>query len=114
MLDQDVVMLQLGAALMNANDYLINLINKFQLTSWAEKGFDCAEDESVRQVITLVEEFLSCLIMVVSERYTPGVGQVTSEDSIRREIIQLLCEEPMSHSDNNCMISRRMESSLVT
>ena len=98
MLDKDVVMLQLGAALMSPNDFLVNLINKFQLTSWAEKGFDCGEDESVRQLITLAEEFLSFLIVVVSERYTPGVGQVTNEDSIRREIIQLLCEEPMSHS----------------
>ena len=98
MLDKDVVMLQLGAALMNPNEFLINLINKFQLTSWAEKEFDCAEDESVRQLITLAEEFLSCLIVVVSERYTPGVGQVTNDDAIRREIIQLLCEEPMSHS----------------
>ena len=90
---------------MNLNYYLINMLNKFRLSSWAEKDFDCAEDESVRQIITLVEEFLSCLIMVVSERYTPGVGQVTNEDSIRREIIQLLCEEPMSHSSLNKALS---------
>ena len=98
MLDQDVVMLQLGAALTNPNEYMINLINKFQLTSWADTGFDCAEDESVRQLTTLAEEFLSCLITIVSERYIPGIGQVTSEDSTRRDIIHLLCEEPMSHS----------------
>ena len=31
-------------------------------------------------------------------RFTPGVGEVTIEDSVRRDIIQLLCVEPMSHS----------------
>ena len=35
--------------------------------------------------------FDSCL-------FTFSVGQVTAEDKVRREIIQLLCIEPMTHS----------------
>ena len=57
MQDQDVWMLQIGASLMNANDFLVNLLQKFQLVQWAERGFDCSEDDSVRQYTTLVEEF---------------------------------------------------------
>jgi len=101
MQDKDILMLQLGASLMSADHFLINMLNKFQLTAWAEKDFNCSEDDSVRQTTILVEEFLSTLIVVVSERWTPGIGQVQPEDGIRREIIQLLSEGPMSHSALN-------------
>ena len=69
MLDQDVTMLQLAAALMDPNDFLINLVNKFSLVTWSNKEFDCAEDDSIRQTTTVVEEFFSLLIMIVGERW---------------------------------------------
>jgi hypothetical protein len=37
----------------------------------------------------------------LGERYTPGVGEITTEEMIRKEIIQLLCVEPLSHSALN-------------
>ncbi len=102
MYDQDMLMLQLGAANMDPEDYIINLINKFQLMSWADSSFDCSEDDSIRQVATLVEEFLGCLIIVLGERYSPGVGAgMTPEAALKKEIVQLLCVEPMSHSTLN-------------
>ena len=101
MQDQDLLMLQIGASQINPDDFLVNLLNKFQLVQWAERDFDCSEDDGFRQTITLVEEFFSNLIFIVSERYTPGVGRVTPEESIKREIIQMLSEEPMSHSALN-------------
>ena len=105
MQDQDILMMQIGASLMNPDDYLTHLVHKFQLSQWAEPDFDIMEDDSVRQTTTLVEEFFSNLIVLVSERYTPGVGKVSSEDGLRREIIQLLCEEPMAHSHLNRSIT---------
>lgn len=41
-----------------------------------------------------------CLTSVVfpGERYVPGVSQVTKEDVTMREVIHLLCIEPMAHS----------------
>ena len=41
-----------------------------------------------------------CLISVVfpGERYVPGVSQVTKEDVTMREVVHLLCIEPMAHS----------------
>lgn len=69
MQDQDVLMLQHGASLMDPNDFVINLLYKFQLAAgWADRAFDCPEDDSVRQLTTIVEEFLACIITVVSER----------------------------------------------
>lgn len=32
------------------------------------------------------------------ERYVPGVSEVTKEDVTMREVIHLLCIEPMAHS----------------
>ena len=38
------------------------------------------------------------VLCLVAERHTVGVGQVTQEDCIKKEIVQLLCIEPMPHS----------------
>jgi hypothetical protein len=101
MQDQDITMLQLAGSVMKPNDFLINVVSKFQLINWARESFDCEEDDSVRQINTLAEEFLTSLIYIFGERFIPGVGEVTPEDAVRREIIQLLCIEPMSHSALN-------------
>lgn len=36
--------------------------------------------------------------ILTGERYVPGISNVTKEDVIMREIIHLLCIEPMAHS----------------
>ena len=97
--DQDITMLQLAGANMNPNDFLINIINKFNLVPWTQVNFmkfhkfqkfvydfvsclftfcllfqvdfNCNEDDSIRQVNTLAEEFLSTLIYILSERFVP-------------------------------------------
>ncbi|XP_059082624.1 E3 ubiquitin-protein ligase UBR2-like isoform X2 [Tigriopus californicus] len=106
MLDQDIIMLQLGAALIEPNQYLINLMYKFNLAAWAEKNFDCSEDDSIRQIIALVEEFLGTLLTILGERYVVGVGEVTEEDVLRKEIIQLLCIKNMPHWSLNKSIGQ--------
>ena len=35
---------------------------------------------------------------MLGERHTPGVGEVTLLESIRKEVVQLLCVENMSNS----------------
>ena len=96
--DRDVMMLQLAAANMHPDDFLINVINKFQLVQWASDTFDCKEDDSIRQINIIAEEFLSTLIYVLGERYIPKVGNVSLEDCVRHEIVQILCMSPMAHS----------------
>lgn len=102
MLDQDVVMLQIGASLIESNEFLLHLLNKFGIVTWAREEYETdylkVEEDSIRQIITLVEEFLGLLITIVCERFTPGVGQGTLEDHIQKEVVQQLCIEPMSHS----------------
>lgn len=106
MLDKDIVILQMGASLIDSNEFLIHVLNKFNLLKWAQPNFEQnllngSEDESIPQTISLVEEFLTLIITIVGERYTPGVGKVTFEDCIKKEVIQQLCVESMPHSELN-------------
>lgn len=106
MLDRDIVLLQVGACLIESNEFLIHLLNKFNLMNWANPKFELntlksPEEDSMRQTISLVEEFLGLLIMLVGERHTPGVGKVTSDDRIKKELIQQLCIKSLPHSELN-------------
>ncbi|XP_073954798.1 ubr1 ubiquitin ligase isoform X3 [Choristoneura fumiferana] len=103
MLDRDVVMLQIGASLIESNEFIIHVLNKFNLLEWAAPDFEQrgVEDDALRHTISMVEEFLGLLITVVGSRYVPGVGEVTDEDRTKKEIIQMLCVKPMPHSELN-------------
>lgn len=106
MLDRDIVLLQIGASLIESNEFLIHLLNKFNLINWANPQFELntlknPEEDSMRQTISLVEEFLGLLVILVGERYTPGVGKITSDDRIKKELTQQLCIKPLSHSELN-------------
>ncbi|CAH1791627.1 unnamed protein product [Owenia fusiformis] len=104
MYDRDIVMLQAGAALIDSNEFLIHLMNKFAIIQWAKEEYDLPrqggqQEDLVRQTVTLVEEFLHLLIIILCERYTPGIGEVGERDSVKREIIHQLCIESMAHSE---------------
>ncbi|CAH2055648.1 unnamed protein product, partial [Iphiclides podalirius] len=103
MLDRDVVMLQIGASLIESNEFIIHVLNKFNLLEWAAADFEQQnlEYDTLRQTSSMVEEFLGLLITVVGSRYVPGVGEVTNEERTKKEIIQMLCVKPMPHSELN-------------
>ncbi|EDV92119.1 GH24736 [Drosophila grimshawi] len=104
MLDRDIVCLQIGASLMESNEFLIHMLNKFDMIEWARPNYDTglpqklAEDELNRQK-AMTDEFLELLIIIIGERWMPGVSFVTEEDRLRKEIIQLLCTKSYSHSE---------------
>ncbi|KAG5890458.1 hypothetical protein JTB14_031270 [Gonioctena quinquepunctata] len=104
MLDRDISLLQIGASLIESNEFLIHVLNKFNLINWAMPNFESTslrspEEDSMRQTINLVEELLHLLIIIVGERYMPGISNVTVEDRIRKEVIQHLCIKPLPHSE---------------
>ena len=103
MLDRDVVILQMGASLIESNEFLIHLLNKFNLLQWTEESYKpvlpASEEDMIRQIVNMVDEFLELLIIVIGERYIPGIGQITDDDRIKKEIIQQLCIKPLSHSE---------------
>ncbi|XP_055625385.1 E3 ubiquitin-protein ligase UBR1 [Toxorhynchites rutilus septentrionalis] len=106
MLDRDIVILQIGASLIESNEYLIHVLNKFNLIEWTNEDFEPSnaanpEEDCVRQVINMVDELLELLIVIVGERYVPGIGMISEDDRIKKEIIQQLCIKPYSHSELN-------------
>ncbi|XP_058445563.1 E3 ubiquitin-protein ligase UBR1-like [Malaya genurostris] len=106
MLDRDIAILQIGASLIESNEYLIHIMSKFNLIEWTYDDFDVStvtnpEEDGIRQIINMVDEFLELLIVIIGERFVPGIGMVTEETRIKKEIIQQLCIKPYSHSELN-------------
>ncbi|KAM4729976.1 LOW QUALITY PROTEIN: E3 ubiquitin-protein ligase UBR2 [Anableps anableps] len=103
MFDKDVVMLQVGASMMDPNHFLMIVLSRFELFHI----FSCVDirkryreaNKDLAQQNTLIEEMLHLIIMVVGERYVPGVGQVEPLDEVRREILHQLSIRPMAHSE---------------
>ncbi|KAI8514759.1 E3 ubiquitin-protein ligase ubr1 [Branchiostoma belcheri] len=77
-------------------------LRKWDVTEKGSSATDVSA-ESTRDLLrftnSLVEEFLNLLIIIMGERYVPGVGQVCAEDMVKREVIHQLCISPMAHSD---------------
>ncbi|KAL3265904.1 hypothetical protein HHI36_010094 [Cryptolaemus montrouzieri] len=104
MYDRDVTALQIGASLIESNEFLIHCLNKYNLINWASNDFEISslkspEEESMRQTINLVEEFLQLLIVIIGERHMAGLSQVSPDERIRKEIIQHLCIKRLLHSE---------------
>ena len=58
MVDRDIIMLQLAAANMDPDDFLINVVSKFQLIPWSSEDFDLKEDDSIRQMNTIAGTYV--------------------------------------------------------
>lgn len=106
MFDKDIVMLQTGASMMDPNHFLMIMLSRFELyqifsTPDYRKRFssEVTHKDVVQQNNTLIEEMLYLIIMLVGERFSPGVGQVSATDEIKREIIHQLSIKPMAHSE---------------
>lgn len=99
MSDKDIIILQIGATLIDSNEFVVHVLNKFDLLNWELECYDISEDESSSKMIILREEFLSLIITIVGERYNTFVGNVTLEDCIQQNVIQQLSTGPKSHSE---------------
>ncbi|CAF4308834.1 unnamed protein product, partial [Rotaria sp. Silwood2] len=102
MYDRDILALQVGASLTSPDIYLIQLMHKFNLLEWIrspEYGHSSETESKVKEKVRIMEEFLHLLIIIVGERHEPGVGKVTREEKLTREVIHQLCISPMAHSE---------------
>ena len=102
--EADLLLLQLTVALTpDVDTFLVSLLARFKLTKWATGDLDSETavraDEFVEHCNGLAEQWLSLLIAMAGERFMPGVGEgITPALALRREAIQVLCVEPLSHS----------------
>ena len=80
MYDRDVQTMQFCAANMEPAHFLLQLLDKFGLVHWAQSEFQISEEESIRHLTFLVEEFFGLLITIHGERFIPGMGDVGMEE----------------------------------
>uniref|UniRef100_A0A3B4BEV3 E3 ubiquitin-protein ligase n=1 Tax=Periophthalmus magnuspinnatus TaxID=409849 RepID=A0A3B4BEV3_9GOBI len=104
MFDKDLIMLQVGASMMDPNHFLMIVLSRFELfhifsSTDSRKRLRESNKDVLQQNNTLIEEMLHLIIMVIGERFVPGVGQVEPLEEVRREIIHQLCIRPMAHSE---------------
>ncbi|XP_028676541.1 E3 ubiquitin-protein ligase UBR2 isoform X1 [Erpetoichthys calabaricus] len=106
MFDKDLSVLQAGASMMDPNHFLMIVLSRFELHlvfnnhQYGKRyGSDGTNKDVLNQNNTLIEEMLHLIIMLVGERFVPGVGHVGDSDEIKREIIHQLCIRPMAHSE---------------
>ncbi|KJH53350.1 ATP-dependent Clp protease adaptor protein ClpS [Dictyocaulus viviparus] len=115
MFDRDLLMMQVGAAIRPPTDFLLHIISRFRLTQWADQSGDCGSknttpfgkmepEETGKIIVILAEEMLHLLIMIIGERYQPGVGKCTFAEKMQREVIHVLCTGPQPFSQ----IQKRM------
>ncbi|OCT68575.1 E3 ubiquitin-protein ligase UBR1 isoform X3 [Xenopus laevis] len=99
MYDKDIVMLQIGASYLDPNSFLLLLLQRYELEeAFSNVAVPTKDMDLARQHNILIEEMLHVLICIIGERYVPGISNVTKEECTMREIIHLLCMEPMAHS----------------
>nr|XP_046268930.1 E3 ubiquitin-protein ligase UBR1 isoform X2 [Scatophagus argus] len=98
MYDKDILMLQIAASKMDPNHFLMLVLLRFELFDYFNGSCSSKDQDELIQWNRLTEEMLYLLIVIIGERYVPGISQVTKEDVTMREVIHLLCIEPMAHS----------------
>ncbi|KAL7380104.1 hypothetical protein ABVT39_011811 [Epinephelus coioides] len=98
MYDKDILMLQIAASKMDPNHFLMLILLRFELFEYFNGSCSSKDQDELIQWNRLTEEMLYLLIVITGERYVPGISQVTKEDVTMREVIHLLCIEPMAHS----------------
>jgi E3 ubiquitin-protein ligase UBR2 len=112
MFDRDILCLQMGASVMDPNEFLVNLLvhyslydyfmdEKFDLETGATTS-DSKSDTELKQpehFIPISEDFLELLIHILSERYDSKISKVEQNKRLEREVIHQLCVSPMAHSD---------------
>jgi E3 ubiquitin-protein ligase UBR2 len=103
MFERDVLCMQIGASVMNSNEFLIDLLVHYNLYDFfLDESFSANEptsdDLKLEYLIPISEDFLKLLIQILSERYDPLMSQVDSMQKLEREVIHQLCISPMTHS----------------
>uniref|UniRef100_A0A671QU67 E3 ubiquitin-protein ligase n=1 Tax=Sinocyclocheilus anshuiensis TaxID=1608454 RepID=A0A671QU67_9TELE len=98
MFDKDIIMLQIAASKMDPNHFLMLVLLRFELFDIFNGNSSSKDQEVLKQWNRLTEEMLYLIIIIVGERYVPGISHVTKEDVTMREVIHLLCIQAMAHS----------------
>eukprot|EP00127_Corallochytrium_limacisporum_P003350 Clim_evm39s148 gene=Clim_evmTU39s148 len=102
MYDLDIAYLQTMLATMNGNEFLVSALHTYELHEYF--GLSSHDVRSLLPFgpdfghkLLMCEDFMHLLIVLLTER--AHVGNMTTEDIIRREIVQRLFLGPLSYSE---------------
>lgn len=104
-LDMDILVLQIGASLIDSDAFLINLAYKFGILSVIFPGNETTRElpeTDSKKLWALVDEFLYLIIVLIAERFSAKfriVGDVTYKDCLKHELTHVLAFKPMSHPE---------------
>jgi len=116
MFDRDILCLQMGASVMEPNEFLVNLLvhyslydyfisddqDKFDIESTTSTESNKLLDTELKQIehfLPISEDFLELLIHILSERYDSKLSKLDRTKKLEREVIHQLCVSPQAHSD---------------
>ncbi|CAF0875440.1 unnamed protein product [Brachionus calyciflorus] len=107
MFDRDILNLQMGASLMDPNEFLINLMHHYGIYDFlTNENFELStesnklpDDEKMEYYTAMSQDFIELIIYIFSERYDPNLSQIEPVRRLEREVIHQLCVSPMPHSD---------------
>ncbi|KAE8262492.1 hypothetical protein A4X03_0g2408 [Tilletia caries] len=108
MYDQDLFMLQCGFVLVNQEQWLATLMDRFDVVKFFSGDFE-HDVLDAQQLIYIVEEFLLLLIGLLSEPSRAAEWEV--ERHLRREIIHALALGQGTYSEVTKLISERLTES---
>ncbi|KAE8251404.1 hypothetical protein A4X13_0g4006 [Tilletia indica] len=108
MYDQDLFLLQCGFVLLNQEQWLATLMDRFDVVKFFSGDFE-HDVLDAAQLIYIVEEFLLLLIGLLSEPSKAAEWEI--EHQLRREIIHALALGQGTYSDVTKLISERLTDS---
>ncbi|CAG8576647.1 181_t:CDS:2 [Paraglomus brasilianum] len=103
--DEDLFLVQTALAVLDPELVLATIVDRFELVYWVN-GRQTFTLYDRTQSIFVAEEFLTLLIVLVSER--GNAAGLDSEQKIRREIIHGLCLGPLAYSELTKRIPERL------
>ncbi|CAH7689176.1 hypothetical protein BY996DRAFT_6432614 [Phakopsora pachyrhizi] len=95
--DQDIFHLQVLLASKDPSHVLVSIIDRFGLRQWCNGELLTDRVYEPSQMIAMLEELLHLIIILLSEPV--GICNLSHEESLKREIIHVLCLSPMAYSD---------------
>ncbi|KAF8992917.1 hypothetical protein BDQ17DRAFT_1432049 [Cyathus striatus] len=103
--DQDLYVLQTCLVIVNPNVVLVSILDRFGLTEYFAGDFVASKYEG-SQLSSMVEEVLYVLITILSEN--GNAKQMSTPQSVRREIIHALAMGPCTFSDLVKRVAERL------
>ncbi|KAI0987126.1 hypothetical protein GJ496_006587 [Pomphorhynchus laevis] len=104
MADRDIMALQVGAAVLDPNEFLLHVMNRYKILTWLSEESLYAhrgsyDNYTYKQLALIVEEFFDLIFQILLERYHPSIGFSDWQTMLQRDMIHSLCCKNQAHNE---------------